>query len=172
VQQLEDKALVTSKSDVLSHAHNVMLVIRVFVHQELKQLCLLLSKLVVDFGVPINLDRNLFAGLMVQTADDLSERTFAQDFKNLIAVDDMVVKLHFVVALLIVEHGLGSTCKLGLGTLQDVTCIVDHFAGFISLQLLPLILHQVMVVEFQELVTLQGQLASRILLLLLLAVGL
>jgi hypothetical protein len=53
IQKLKDKALMLSKPDMLHHAHNIVLIFRVLIHEEFKQFALLHGKFVVDFRVTV-----------------------------------------------------------------------------------------------------------------------
>ena len=61
VQELEDEALVLSKVDMLDQSHDVVLISRVFIHEEPQQFTLLLGKLVIDLCVPVDLDSDSHA---------------------------------------------------------------------------------------------------------------
>ena len=61
VQKLEDEALVLSEVYMLDQPHDVVLISRVFIHEEPKQFTLLLSKLVIDLSVPVDLDSDSHA---------------------------------------------------------------------------------------------------------------
>ena len=85
------------------HPDNIVRVIGVLPHQQLKQVSLIFGEFVVEFRVPIDFDRYLLLGLMVHCLDHLCEGAFAQDALNFEAEVDVVARLYFQVALLVIH---------------------------------------------------------------------
>lgn len=54
VEELEDETLVLPEVDVFDQADDVVLVFRVFCHQEFEESCLLLGELVVDLRISVD----------------------------------------------------------------------------------------------------------------------
>lgn len=122
VEQLEDEALVLSEMNMLHQSHDVVLVVRVLVHEELEQFTLLLRELVVNLRVPVDFNSNSFAFLVVDGGDDLRKTAFAEDFNHLESVQDVIFGLEHVVTIFVirVRDSVQRTC-----TRRYVVCIVN-----------------------------------------------
>jgi len=85
VQELKDETLMFSETDIFEQPHDVVAIIWVLLHQERQKLRLLLSELVVQLGVSVDLDRNFLLGHVVYAGDDLSERAFSENSQYFVA---------------------------------------------------------------------------------------
>ena len=123
VQELKYEALMLPEVDMLDQAHYVVLITWVLVHEESKQLALLLGKLVVNLRVSVDFHRNFDPVQVVDSRDDLSEAAFTEDFEHLETVEDLVTLLEDVVAIFVIFVGVS---RLGYLSLDDVTGVVHR----------------------------------------------
>ena len=121
VQELKYEALVLPEVDMLDQAHYVVLITWVLVHEESKQLALLLGKLVVNLRVSVDFHRNFDPVQVVDSRDDLSEAAFTEDFEHLETVEDLVTLLEDVVAIFVIFVGVS---RLGDLSRDDITSVV------------------------------------------------
>jgi hypothetical protein len=108
-KKLKYKAVVVPEQEVLMQPDDVVLISGVVLHEVPQQLSLSLGELMVELCVSGDLNGHLPFNhpMVVLTHDDLSETALAQDLKDLIAVEQVVAHSDSVVAIIVVEVGLG-----------------------------------------------------------------
>lgn len=77
VQELKDKYLMVSPPKVLKHSYDVMLIFWIFLHELSENLRLSFSKLMIDFGVSINFQRDVLLFFVIVGANDLGKAAFS-----------------------------------------------------------------------------------------------
>lgn len=131
VEEFENKAVMITEVALVKHSNNVVLVLRIFLHDISKILGFFMSKLMVHLCVSSNLDSiyRLIGIFVVPALNDLRKRTLSKHLQNLIPVSNMLAYLHLVISFVVVEDGV--SLKLA------VTCIFSicfhFFKSFSSL---------------------------------------
>ena len=137
-----------SEVNMLHHSNDVVLVRGILVHEELEQLALLLSKLMVNLRVPVDLYSDSAAAQMIYRRYYLCEASLTEYFYNFEAVQYLVLWLQNVIPFLIVLICYGSRLT---NPSRNVICVINHAIGQVQfLQLLDLLLGQNSLVESCE----------------------
>ena len=105
VEELENETLVVTEIALVHHSDDVVFVERVLLHYVFQILALFVSEFVVHFCVTSYFDsvKRLFGVFVVTALDHLSERTFSENFHDLVAVNDVVADIDSHVAFVVVE---------------------------------------------------------------------
>ena len=114
---------------LVKHSDDVVLVMRIFLHDISKVLGFLVSKFVVHLCISSDLDSIycLIGIFVVPALDDLSKRSLSEHLEDFIAVSNVLSNLYFVVSLVVVEDRI--TLEL------TITCIFSisfHFFKILS----------------------------------------
>ena len=166
---------------LVKHSNNVVLVVRIFLHDISKVLRFLVSKFVVHLCISSDLDSIycLIGIFVVPALDDLGKRTLSEHLEDFIAVSNVLSNLYFVVSLVVVEdripleltitcifsirfHFFKSLSSLFVDSSADLkvlarstrngACIVDCVElAFTRPQLTNLLLQHAILILFQEL---------------------
>lgn len=106
MEEFEDETLMISEVALIKHPDNIVLVVRILLHDVPQVLCLLVGKLVVHFCVSCNLHcKNWLAFKGVVSAlNDLSKGPFTKNLDDLVPVAEMVSNLNLVVAFIVVKY--------------------------------------------------------------------
>ena len=131
VEQFKDEALMVSEVDMLFHTHYIVLIIFVLFHQKFQKSRLLLSKLVIDLSVSVDLNCHSFARLMVMATHNLGKATLSKNPQNLKPIVDLVAWLHDEVALFIIAVFLSFSLPTN-GPFDYISWVVDHFFTLIA----------------------------------------
>jgi len=82
VKKFENEDPVLTPHLLFFHPHNVILVIWIIFHELLEEICFILSELMVEFGITVDLNCDTSLLLMVKCLHHLSETTFPKDWDN------------------------------------------------------------------------------------------
>ena len=110
VEELEDKALMFSEVNVLAHSHDIVIVLRIFIHEKLEKFSFRFSKLMINLCVPIDFYSNYFTIQVINSGDNLCKTALSKHFKNFKAVQKMVFRLQHVIAIFIIFIGNSRRC--------------------------------------------------------------
>jgi len=105
VKELEDEAVMISKVTLIDHSNDVVFVLRVFLHDVLQVLGLLVGKFVVHLCVSGDLHGQhlLRLALVVSALDHLRKGALTENLHDLIPVSDVVTDVDSIVTFSVVE---------------------------------------------------------------------
>lgn len=108
MEEFENKAVMITEVALVKHSNNVVLVLRIFLHDISKILGFFVGKLMVHFCISSDLDSiyRLIGIFVVPALNDLRKRTLSEHLQNLISVSNMLTDLYLVISFVVVEDGV------------------------------------------------------------------
>ena len=105
MEKFKHEAVMLSEIILVHHSHDIVLILRVFLHDVVEVLGFLVSKFMVHLSISSNLDSvyGLFSIFVVFALDHLCKGAFSENFHDLVPIGNVLSYLNLEIALKIIK---------------------------------------------------------------------